>query len=317
MIRPLSGLIVGVITVAAAGCGSGAKLATPPHPARSTTTTNLVKLEAGGLTVAPSKDLQDAQQVTVTVKGLLPNRKFYLSECLTPTELNALGCGAQLAAQPFGLTDSNGMGSTTFTARSAASTGPLIPTVQACTGECVIVATAGTSGVFYFAPITFAPPTVAVGTPPCGNGQIAVSDTGGGAGLGHVDQVLVFTNTSHTACTLTGYPGVAGLNSTGQDAVQATRTLSGYLGGLLPGDTTLPVVSLAPGQTASAIVEGTDNPIGSQPCFHFQALLVTPPNLTEQTRVGISDAGMGGFPDCSGLKVHPLVAGSSGSSPGF
>ena len=317
MRRLLGAVAVALLAVGMAGCSTGTKSATSAQQARSTTTTHFVKLQAGGLTVTPSADLDDGQQVTVSVKGFLPSRKFYLSECLSPIELKALGCGAQLAAQPFGLTDSNGMGSTTFTARSAASTGPLISSVEACTGQCVIVATAGSSGVFYFAPITFAPPTVASGTPPCGNGQIAVSDTGGGAGLGHVDQVLVFTNTSHAACTLTGFPGVAGLNSIGQDEVQATRTLGGYLGGLLPGETTLPVVSLTPGQTASAIVEGTDNPIGSQPCARFQALLVTPPNLTEEDRVGISLSGMEGFPSCSRLEVHPVVAGSSGSSPGF
>ena len=50
--------------------------------------------------------------MTVSVRGFLPNRKFYLSECLTPNELNALGCGAQLAAQPFDLTDAHGNGST-------------------------------------------------------------------------------------------------------------------------------------------------------------------------------------------------------------
>jgi hypothetical protein len=169
--------------------------------------------------------------------------------------------------------------------------------------------------------MTFGPATpsaFSVGSlPPCTNAQITVSDAGGGAALGHVDQVLVFTNTGHTACTLTGYPRLAGLSSIGQDETQATRTPGGYMGGLLSGDTTPPVVSLAPGETASAIVEGTDNPIGSRPCFHYQALLVTPPNLTDQTRVGISDAGMQGFPDCSGLEVHPVVAGSTGSSPGF
>ncbi len=277
-----------------------------------------MKLEAGGLTVTPSARLQDAQQVTVTVRGFLPNRKFHLSECLAPNELNALGCGAQLAAQPFGLTDANGNGSTPFTVRSAASTGPLIPTVQACTGECVIVATAGVGGAFYFAPITFAPPSVpAAGTPRCNNEQVAVSDTGGGGAAGHENQVLVFTNDSRSVCTLTGYPGVAGLNSAGQQAVQAHRSLGGYMGGLAPGVTALPVVALAPGQTASAIVEGTDNPLGSQPCPHYPALLVTPPNLTEQVQIQVSDLGTQGFPDCSGIEVHPVVPGSGGSSPGF
>jgi hypothetical protein len=319
MIRRSFGLMAAILlALCAAGCAAGTKSATPTRPVHSTTTTSFVKLEAGGATVAPSTDLEDAQPVTVSVKGFLPNRKFYLSECLTPTELNALGCGAQLAAQPFGLTDANGTGSTTFTVHSAASTGALIPTVQACTGECVIVATAGVSQAYYFAPITFAPPAIpAAGTAPCGNSQITVSDSGGGAGLGHEDQVLVFTNDGHSVCTLTGYPGVAGLSPSGAQVVQASRTLSGYMGGLLPGVTTLPVVSLAPDQTASAIAEGTDNPTGPQPCPHYPALLVTPPVLTEHVQVQVSDLGTQGFPGCSGIEVHPVVPGSSGSSPGF
>jgi hypothetical protein len=182
----------------------------------------------------------------------------------------------------------------------------------------VIVATAGVSAAFYFAPIAFAPPTVAAaGTPRCNNEQVAVSDTGGGGAAGHENQVLVFTNDSRSICTLTGYPGVAGLNSAGQQAVQAHRSLGGYMGGLAPGVTALPVVSLGPGQTASAVVEGTDNPLGSQPCPHYPALLITPPNLTEQVQVQVSDLGTQGFPGCSSIEVHPVVPGSGGSSPGF
>lgn len=318
-IARLSGVITAALSaVAVAGCAAGTKSATAPHPAPTTTTTNVVALEMGELTVTPSMDLQDAQQVTASVKGFPPSRKFYLSECLTPSGLTDLGCGAQLAAQPFGVSDANGNGSTTFTVRSAASGGALIRTVQACTGRCVIVATAGAGGPFYFAPVTFAPPSVAAaGAPPCTNGHITVSDTGGGGAGGHEDQVLVFTNEGPSSCTLFGYPGVAGLNSEGQQAVQAHRSPGGYMGGLLPGITTFPVVSLAPGQTASAVVEGTDNPIDARPCPYYPALLVTPPNLTKGVQVQVSDLGSQGFPDCSGIEVHPVVPGASGSSPGF
>ena len=76
-------------------------------------------------------------------------------------------------------------------------------------------------------------------SPPCTNSQVVVSDAGGGAGLGHEDQMLFFINDSQTACSLSGYPGVAGLNAAGQQIVQARRTTGGYLGGLLPGVLTL------------------------------------------------------------------------------
>jgi hypothetical protein len=319
MIRRVSGFLgLVLIATATAGCAVGTNSASPPHRISSTTTKSFVKLEAGGLRVTPSTGLQDAQQVTVSVRGFLPNRKFRLSECLAPNEVTGLGCGPQLALQPFGLTDTAGSGSTTFTVRSAASTGPLIPTVQACTGECVIVATAGISDAFYFAPITFAPPTVAAaGTPRCTNKQITVTDLGGGGAGGHENQVLVFTNAGPTVCTLTGYPGVAGASASGSQIVQARRTLNGYLGGVDLNITTLPVVSLASGQTASAVVEGTDNPLGPQPCPRYPVLLVTPPNLTEQFQIQVTALGSQGFPDCSGMEVHPVVPGSSGSSPGF
>ena len=157
---------------------------------------------------------------------------------------------------------------------------------------------------------------LASSAPLCTNGQVAVSDSGGGAGLGHEDQVIMFTNNSPFPCTLTGYPGVAGLNANGQQTVQAIRTLSGYLGGLWNGATTPPRVSLSPGQIASAIVEGTDNPIGTATsCPYYDYLLITPPNLTKSVRVRVFDLGVpptSGLPGCSTIEVHPVVPGRTG-----
>jgi Protein of unknown function (DUF4232) len=144
---------------------------------------------------------------------------------------------------------------------------------------------------------------------PCRDGQISVSDAGGGAGVGHEDQVILFTNSSQSPCTLSGYPGVAGLDAQDTQVVQAERTLSGYLGGLENGAATPPIVSLLPGKAASATVEGTDVPVGSATsCPSYPALLVTPPNLTLSVRV------TPGLPGCSPLQIHPVVPGSSGSA---
>jgi Protein of unknown function (DUF4232) len=144
---------------------------------------------------------------------------------------------------------------------------------------------------------------------PCRDGQISVSTGTGGAGVGHEGQVILFANTSQSACTLSGYPGVAGLDAQGNQVVQAERTLRGYLGGLGSGSATPPIVSLSPGQTASATVEGTDVPVGSATsCPTYPALLVTPPNLTVSVRV------TPGLPGCSPIQIHPVVPGTSGSS---
>jgi hypothetical protein len=143
----------------------------------------------------------------------------------------------------------------------------------------------------------------------CRDGQISVSDAGGGGGAGHEDQVILFTNSSQSACTLSGYPGVAGLDAQDAQVVQAERTLSGYLGGLESGATSPQIVPLLPGQSASATVEGTDVPIGSATsCPSYPALLVTPPNLTRSVKV------TPGLPGCSPLQIHPVVPGSSGSA---
>jgi Protein of unknown function (DUF4232) len=150
----------------------------------------------------------------------------------------------------------------------------------------------------------------------CSDGAIAVSDTGGAEALGHQDQVIVFTNEGQSTCTLSGYPGVAGLDANGHQAVQAQRTVSGYLGGLQVG-TSPPNVSLTPGATGSAIVEGTDDPVGTATtCPSYPALLVTPPNLTESTRVTVTGLGShpSGLAGCSPIEVHPVVAGSGGGA---
>ena len=151
----------------------------------------------------------------------------------------------------------------------------------------------------------------------CKNGQISVTNAGGGSGLGHQDQVILFTNQSRSTCSLTGFPGVAGLDAEGNQVVQAQRTPGGYLGGLPPGVTVPPTVPLMPGQTASAVIEGTDVPVGSATtCPHYPALLVTPPGLSDSVRVSVSDQGTNppGFPGCSPIEVHPVVPGSTGNT---
>ena len=89
------------------------------------------------------------------------------------------------------------------------------------------------------------------------------------------------------------------------------------MGGLGPEDTSIPVVFLRPDQAASAIVEGTDNPVGQvTSCETYPDLLVTPPNLTESVRVAVSGIGAG-MPGCTPIEVHPVVYGTSGNVPGF
>lgn len=142
----------------------------------------------------------------------------------------------------------------------------------------------------------------------CTTSQLDISAGPVGAGLGHAGIPVRFRNTGASACTMSGYPGVAGLDAKGSQVVQAQRTPNGYLGGLTQGVTNPPVVTLTNGQVASALVEGSAVPLdNATSCPTFPALLVTPPGETHSVRV------VGEMPGCTGIAVHPIVAGSTGS----
>ena len=145
----------------AAACGVTQKPSAVPRTT-STTGTASVVLEAGGVSVRPWNGLHDGQEVTVDIKGFPPGWKVFVSECSTPLEANALGCGNQLALQPFTFSNQAGNGSIPFVVHSSAGTAPYSMTTAPCSGACVIVATTGSPGgtpahgVYYMAPITFA-----------------------------------------------------------------------------------------------------------------------------------------------------------------
>src|ERR1700692_320795 len=56
---------------------------------------------AATIEVTPHVGLLDGETVEVSVRGFIPGGKVWLSECATAADVNAYGCGEQLAAQPF------------------------------------------------------------------------------------------------------------------------------------------------------------------------------------------------------------------------
>jgi hypothetical protein len=115
--------------------------------------------------VTPARGLQWGQRVGVAVSNFPVGAKVWLSECAGGSDVNPIGCGGQLARQPFLLTNADGAGQGGFTLRSLAATGPLRPANVPCRYTCVLVATAGavSKPVVAVAPLRFAPPTSAVG----------------------------------------------------------------------------------------------------------------------------------------------------------
>jgi len=155
-------------------------------------------------------------------------------------------------------------------------------------------ATSGTGSASAPAAPTSTPVT---GPAACRAGQLRIGAGTVGAGAGQRYLPLTFTNISTVTCTLFGYPGVAGLNSAGQQVAQARRET-----GL-----TKATITLAPGADASALVHATVVPSGSATCPpDYAALLVTAPNTTVSVRISAT------LPACGGLSVRPVVAGSSG-----
>ena len=162
--------------------------------------------------------------------------------------------------------------------------------------------TTSSSGTSSTTTTTTTQPTVAA----CKTGQLSVTAGMSSGAAGTIGQVLLFDNVSSTLCLIHAFPGVAGLDANGNQLTQATRILSN--GTPFTGSAaSLPTIQLAPGATASALVEGSDVPTGNATsCVSYPALLVTPPNALQSVKVTAT------LPGCSGLRVTPVVAGTAG-----
>jgi hypothetical protein len=122
----------------------------------------------------------------------------------------------------------------------------------------------------------------------------------------HTDLAVIvdFTNTSNSTCVLEGYPGAALENDKNQQVKQATRTVRGNLLGLPPSQNSLPRVTLAPGDVASAGIEGVNQQeagAAQAGCddSYYPRILVTPPN----TRTAVPFTYK--WPVCFSFTVHP------------
>jgi Protein of unknown function (DUF4232) len=153
--------------------------------------------------------------------------------------------------------------------------------------------------------------TTDAGTPACTDNQLKVSLKSAGVASGHEGDILVFTNTSSTACTVDGYPGAAVTDNPGQVVLNATRELSGFMSeGQYP---TPHPIRLLSGATAATLLEWIDNPLhggtpvgANCPGMDGGKLLITPPNTTKSTAFPPPRICVGYF------VVYPLIPGTSG-----
>lgn len=153
----------------------------------------------------------------------------------------------------------------------------------------------------------------------CANDQLAISAVRFGQAGGSASEVLAFKDVGVAPCSLSGYPGVAVLNTAGEPAQQAIRRINAMLGGQFEGVRPA-TVDLAPGQDATATVEGSDNPVDAEDtCPYYPAFEVTAPDQTRSVTLrGVGAQGPGftetGFPGCTPVIVTPIVPGDTGSS---
>jgi hypothetical protein len=140
--------------------------------------------------------------------------------------------------------------------------------------------------------------------PACGNAAIATAHSPTQGATGHGSFKLYFHNVSHATCSLYGYPGLDALDVNGHVLAHAARTLNGFAGGAHVEK----VVTLAPGQWGSAVVEWMNfNPVTSGACVFSHSVAATPANTSATVRFPLS------ISVCS-LQIHPTVAGTTGNN---
>ena len=181
------------------------------------------------------------------------------------------GCGStspsgSQSASPAG-------GQAAATASTAASAAAASPTPSVNPGGTMVSASPGGSGAGGSG-------AAGAGTE-CTAAHLAIAYTdnkqirqGALAGMSHADNVVTFTNTGSATCRIQGYPGMAALNAAGKQIQQAARASVGKI----------PLVTLAPGQVASAEITG--NTASCTKPASVPGLLVTAPDQRTSTRLG-------------------------------
>ncbi len=159
-------LSLAVVSMLLAACSPSVASKTPADSGVGTSSSPLVSVRASlvpaltvdrpTVTVSPATGLLDGETVEVRVTGFGVGGKIWISECASAADATDLGCGAQLAAQPFLVTDNARAGRIAFIVRASAPAQPLAATpIAVCHDECVIVATVGDGYADAVAPISF------------------------------------------------------------------------------------------------------------------------------------------------------------------
>jgi hypothetical protein len=185
----------------------------------------------------------------------------------------------------------------------SAATAPSPPAAVESTTPPAEAPTAATSAPADAAPT---PPATATPAPACAPADVTVTLGDDDAAMNHWSKPIVAKNTSARACSLVGYPNVSVVAGAAKKPV--SKTPKGYMGGYL-GDGAPPPVTIAPGATAAALMEGTNCGVYSPPkkSPSYTKVVVTLPGAASAVDIAAT------FGACD-LTVHPFVAGTDGRS---
>jgi Protein of unknown function (DUF4232) len=236
------------------------------------------------------------------------NERVFIRACAAAL---ALGAAAALSGCSSSTTSTaSSSGATVSTSTSAAATAA----ATATTGD--VVSVSASTGASATTTTGNGGSAQNAGGSACANGKVSVKLGSEDASTSHRGLVLLFTNTGSSTCTLIGYPGATVTDSGMSNfapLVNATRTLTGFEGGA----SAISMVSLAPGGSASALLEWEGFPANGEPasaanCYGMAGgyLEITPPNTTASTRFDPPDD------MCQAVQIHPVVPGSSGRTAG-
>ena len=168
---------------------------------------------------------------------------------------------------------------------------------------------AGTSSGGGNTPAVTAPSSpAAAGPAPCASSSLDVKQGLGQGYAGGVYEVIDFTNTSSSTCTLYGYPGVSLVSGPpyAQIGLAAKRNT---------GSSPVKLITLAPGATANAllqIVDALNYPSATCGPAKATALKIYPPNQTAP--IYLPSASEACSKSVQIMNIGPVLAGSGGST---
>jgi hypothetical protein len=168
---------------------------------------------------------------------------------------------------------------------------------------------AGTSSSGTNTPAVTAPSSpAAAGAAPCATSSLDVKQGLGQGYAGGVYEVIDFTNTSSSTCTLFGYPGVSLVSGPPYAQIGPAAKRS-------TGSSPVKQITLAPGATANAllqIVDALNYPSATCGPVKATALKIYPPNQTAP--IYLPSASEACSKSVQIMNIGPVLAGSGGST---